>query len=53
MLGCDQYQGYYFSAAMPAHEFADLIRGHGRQQQPGAEQSVEPARSAQSRRRPS
>ena len=53
MLGCDQYQGYHYSAAMPAHEFADLIRGHGPQQQPGAEQNGEPTRSAQSRRRPS
>jgi EAL domain-containing protein (putative c-di-GMP-specific phosphodiesterase class I) len=24
-LGCDQYQGYYFSTALPAKEFARLI----------------------------
>jgi EAL domain-containing protein (putative c-di-GMP-specific phosphodiesterase class I) len=24
-LGCDQYQGYYFSPAVPAEEFAALL----------------------------
>jgi diguanylate cyclase (GGDEF)-like protein len=30
MVGCDQYQGYHYSAAMPADEFAQLIRAGGR-----------------------
>jgi diguanylate cyclase len=52
MLGCDQYQGYHYSAAMPPNEFADLIRTGSRQQQPEAGPVSGPARSAQSRRRP-
>jgi diguanylate cyclase (GGDEF)-like protein len=35
-LGCDQYQGYHFSPAVPAAEFAGLIRrGEQAQQQSG------------------
>ena len=30
-LGCDQYQGYHFSAAVPAAEFAELLRSKERQ----------------------
>ena len=26
-LGCDQYQGYHFSPALPPNEFEHLIRG--------------------------
>jgi len=26
-LGCDQYQGYYFSPAIPADDFAALVAG--------------------------
>ncbi|HEY1892581.1 MAG TPA: EAL domain-containing protein [Steroidobacteraceae bacterium] len=26
-LGCDQYQGFYFSPPLPAREFAELLRG--------------------------
>jgi EAL domain-containing protein (putative c-di-GMP-specific phosphodiesterase class I) len=25
-LGCDQYQGYFFSPALPAAQFAELLR---------------------------
>jgi EAL domain-containing protein (putative c-di-GMP-specific phosphodiesterase class I) len=28
-LGCDQYQGYYFSPALPPGEFAALVNGLG------------------------
>jgi EAL domain-containing protein (putative c-di-GMP-specific phosphodiesterase class I) len=31
-LGCDQYQGYYFSKALPPEEFEQLLRA----QQAGA-----------------
>ena len=53
MLGCDQYQGYHYSAAMPAAEFADLIRMGGRRNEPSAGQDAEPTRSVRAIRRPS
>jgi diguanylate cyclase (GGDEF)-like protein len=37
-LGCDQYQGYHYSAAMPANELADLIRRGGDHQKAAAVQ---------------
>ncbi len=52
MLGCDQYQGYHYSAAMPANELADLIRGGGRQPEPAARQDSERTRRARTLRRP-
>ena len=52
MLGCDQYQGYHYSAAMPANELADLIRGGGRQHEPAAGQDSERTRRARALRRP-
>jgi diguanylate cyclase len=53
MLGCDQYQGYHYSAAMTANEFADLIRRGDQRQEHVSGQSAESPRSAQSSRRPS
>ncbi len=54
MLGCDQYQGYHHSAAMPANELADLIRGGGRQQALAAAQQQDNAQTRRARalRRP-
>ena len=51
MLGCDQYQGYHYSAAMPANELADLIRGRNRSQEPAAAQDSDRTRSIRARRR--
>jgi diguanylate cyclase (GGDEF)-like protein len=52
MLGCDQYQGYHYSAAMPANELADLFRDGGRPQEPAAVQDSSQTRRARSLRRP-
>ncbi len=52
MLGCDQYQGYHYSAAMPANELADLIRRGGHQPEPAAKQDPERTRRARALRRP-
>ena len=52
MLGCDQYQGYHYSAAMPANEFADLIRGGNRSEEPATAQDSDRTRSIRELRRP-
>ena len=52
MLGCDQYQGYHHSAAMPASEFAELLRRGGQPQRLAAEQDSDATCSRLSLRRP-
>jgi diguanylate cyclase len=52
MLGCDQYQGYHHSAAMPASEFAELIRHGGQAQKPAEPQAADMTHSRLSFRRP-
>jgi diguanylate cyclase (GGDEF)-like protein len=52
MLGCDQYQGYHYSAAMPANELAELFRDGGNLQQSPAAPDSEQARRARALRRP-
>jgi predicted signal transduction protein with EAL and GGDEF domain len=52
MLGCDQYQGYHYSAAMPASELAELFRDGGRPQDSAAAKESDQTRRARSLRRP-
>jgi EAL domain-containing protein (putative c-di-GMP-specific phosphodiesterase class I) len=52
MLGCDQYQGYHYSAAMPASELAELFRDGGHKLEPAAGKDSEPTRRARALRRP-
>ncbi len=51
-LGCDQYQGYHYSAAMPAHELAELFRDGGLAQEAASGKELEQTRRARSLRRP-
>jgi diguanylate cyclase (GGDEF)-like protein len=51
-LGCDQYQGYHYSAAMPANELADLIRAGGHHQKAAAIQDSGRTQRARALRRP-
>ena len=52
MLGCDQYQGYHYSAAMPASELAELFRDGGHKLEPAAGKDSEQTRRARALRRP-
>jgi diguanylate cyclase (GGDEF)-like protein len=52
MVGCDQYQGFHYSAAMPANELADLIRGGGHQHKAAAVQDSGRTQRARALRRP-
>jgi EAL domain-containing protein (putative c-di-GMP-specific phosphodiesterase class I) len=52
MLGCDQYQGYHYSAAMPANELGELFRDGGRPQDALAGQDSEQTRRSRLLRRP-
>ena len=52
MLGCDQYQGFHHSKAMPASEFAELIRHGGQEQKPAEPQAADMTQSRLSLRRP-
>jgi diguanylate cyclase len=52
MLGCDQYQGFHYSAAMPANELADLIREGGHKQKAAAVQDSGRTQRARALRRP-
>ncbi len=52
MLGCDQYQGFHYSAAMPANELADLFRDGGRAQDSSSTKGADQTRRARSLRQP-
>jgi hypothetical protein len=52
MLGCDQYQGFHYSAAMPANELAELFRDGGRAQDFVPGKDSDQTRRARSLRRP-
>ncbi len=51
-LGCDQYQGYHYSAAMPAAEFAEFIRMGGREPKSADAEVAEHNSSVRPLRRP-
>ncbi len=44
-LGCDQYQGYHFSPAVPASEFAGLIRRGEQTHEAGATHDIDQTQS--------
>jgi len=50
-VGCDQYQGYHYSAAMPPAEFAEFIRLGGRGQKSESAAEAEQTRSVRPLRR--
>jgi EAL domain-containing protein (putative c-di-GMP-specific phosphodiesterase class I) len=50
-VGCDQYQGYHYSAAMPPVEFAEFIRLGGRGQKSESAAEAEQTRSVRPLRR--
>jgi diguanylate cyclase (GGDEF)-like protein len=41
-MGCDQYQGFYCSPALPALEFEQLIRTQSRKRRPAGPEAVDP-----------
>ena len=40
-MGCDQYQGFYFSPAVPAAEFEELLRKRGAPRLPDEKRRAE------------